>query len=66
MEFCANCQQIKPYVVVEFYKRLIKNCRDCGFQLGFIELEEINTVLNELIFYKEEFYKREINNEKET
>ena len=66
MEFCSQCQQVKPYRVVEFFTRLVKNCRDCGFQLGFIELEEINNVITECNFYKEKFYKRELDNEKET
>jgi hypothetical protein len=64
MEFCANCQKIKPYRVVEILKRYVKHCRDCGFQMGFINVEEINDALIELNFYKENFYERELKNEK--
>lgn len=60
MEFCANCQEIKPYRVIEFFKRYVKNCRDCGFQMGFISIEEINNAIVELNFYKEKFYKTEL------
>ncbi len=66
MEFCSNCQTIKPYRIVEFYKRLVKNCRDCGFQMGFIEIEELNNIITECNFYKTKFYKREIEDEKES
>lgn len=66
MEFCSNCQQVKPYRVVEYYKRLVKNCRDCGFQMGFIDIEEINKMITERNFYKKEFYDREIQDEKES
>jgi len=66
MEWCPRCQKIKPYRVVEYYKTLVKNCRDCGAQLGFIEIEEINNVLTELNFYKQKFYERELKDEKET
>lgn len=60
MEFCSRCQEIKPYRVAEYYKRLVKNCRDCGFQLGFIELEELNILINERNFYIEKFYETRI------
>ena len=66
MEFCSNCQEIKPYRVVEYFKRLVKNCRDCGFQLGFIEIEEINKLITECVFYKKKFYERELKDDKET
>lgn len=66
MEFCSRCQAIKPYRVVEYFKQLVKNCRDCGFQMGLIEIEEINNLITECNFYKEKFYKREIEDEKET
>jgi uncharacterized protein (DUF983 family) len=66
MEFCANCEEIKPYRVVEFFKRYVKNCRDCGSQMGFISIEEINKIIVERDFYKKKFYERELKNEKET
>lgn len=66
MEFCQRCQQIKSYRIVEYYNTLVKNCIDCGFQMGFIDLEEINNVITECNFYKKKFYEKELKNEKET
>jgi len=39
---------------------------DCGFTLGSIDVPDLNKLINELRFYKEKFYKREIEDEKET
>jgi hypothetical protein len=58
---------VKPYRVEEFcVSRLIKVCRDCGFNMGHIEIPDLNKLLNELNFYKTEFYDREIKDEKES
>ena len=67
MEFCSRCQEIKPYRVEEFcVSKLYKVCMDCGFTLGSIDVPDLNKLINELRFYKEKFYKREIEDEKET
>ena len=61
MEFCPHCQKVKPYRVVEYLSsKMAKVCRDCGFSMGYLEIEGINAIINELNFYKNKFYKTEL------
>jgi hypothetical protein len=60
MEFCPRCQQLKPFYVIQDSNRMVKMCRDCNLMMGSIEVPEINILINELNFYKEKFYKSEI------
>lgn len=67
MEFCPNCQGIKPFYIEDYYDygRRIKRCRECNFTIGFIEIPEINIIINELNFYKEKFYEVELEDDKD-
>lgn len=60
MEFCPRCQEIKPFSVQEFYGNMIKQCRDCNFTLGNMEISELNILINELNFYKYKYYSTEL------
>ena len=61
MEFCSRCQGIKPFRVEEYsFSYMTKVCCDCGMSMGTIGTEGLNKLLNELNFYKEKFYKTEL------
>jgi hypothetical protein len=67
MEFCSNCQALKPYRLAEFCVTYIsKVCRDCGMGMGSITIDNLNKVVNERNFYKKKFYERELQDGKET
>jgi len=67
MEFCSNCQALKPYRLAEFCVTYVsKVCQDCGMGMGSIEVVDLNKIVVERDFYKKKFYEREIEDAKET
>lgn len=65
MEWCSNCQVLKPYQVNNFVLTWTKRCRDCNTMMGTFTVEDANKIIVERDYYKKIFYEREIGNEKE-
>lgn len=57
---CHWCNSVDRFKGVRCNIKLPVICRDCGTEIGEIDFEEFNRIINERDYYKRKFYEHHL------